>query len=237
MRALVFDFGGTLDTNGVHWSEKFYEAYERAGVCVSKRVFEAAYRAAESRMGNGLLRAEDGLRPTLHLQVSLQFEALTGQGALSAGDLNIALAYRIADGCYDDVRRTISDALPLLNEWASRCPLGLVSNFYGNLHTVCRELNIAPLFGAIIDSASVGVRKPDPAIFRLTCEALRIPPGDTVVVGDSYSRDIVPAKTLGCHTVWLHGRSWDTQVDTSQADFVIHSMCELQPQLFERALQ
>jgi FMN phosphatase YigB (HAD superfamily) len=237
VRALVFDFGGTLDTNGVHWSEKFYEAYERAGVYVSKLAFEDAYRAAESRIGDRMLKAEDGLRPTLRLQVSLQFEALTVQGALSAGDLHLARAHRIADGCYDDVRRTICDALPLLREWASRCPLSLVSNFYGNLHCVCRELNIAPLFGAIIDSASVGVRKPDPAIFRLACEALRIPPEDTVVVGDSYTRDIVPAKTLGCRTVWLHGKSWDAQVDTSQADFVIHSVHELQPQLFERAIQ
>jgi putative hydrolase of the HAD superfamily len=46
---------------------------------------------------------------------------------------------------------------------------------------------------------------------------------ETMVVGDSYDRDVVPAKTLGCTTVWLRGRSPTDPADTSKADYVIHS--------------
>ena len=29
MKAILFDFGGTIDTNGVHWSEMFWGYYQR----------------------------------------------------------------------------------------------------------------------------------------------------------------------------------------------------------------
>jgi len=237
MRALVFDFGGTLDTDGVHWSEKFYEAYRAAGVDISKAAFDRAYAEAEPRMGEGQLAPDDGLQRTLRLQVEYQIDSLRDRGLLEGANSQKAMAHQIADRCYEDVCLNVHKLLPLLRDWSSRLSLGIVSNFYGNLAAVCRELEIAPLFSAVIDSARVGVKKPDPAIFRLACDALAVPPGETVVVGDSYSRDIVPSKRLGCATVWLKGRSWETPDDTSDADFVIHSMHELQAELFERVLR
>ncbi|HUI63983.1 MAG TPA: HAD family hydrolase [Bacteroidota bacterium] len=237
MRALVFDFGGTLDTDGMHWSEKFYDAYQTAGLDIAKDAFERAYGEAEPGMGEGLLAAEDGLRRTLRLQVEFQMSVLTDRGLLARADSREALAHQIADRCYEDVRLNVQRLIPLLRDWSGRVSLGIVSNFYGNLAAVCRELKIAPFFSAIIDSACVGLKKPDPAIFRLACDALRVPPGETVVVGDSYSRDIVPSKSVGCATVWLKGRSWETPADISDADFVIHSVHELQAELFERVLR
>ena len=69
----------------------------------------------------------------------------------------------------------------------------LVSNFYGNIHQVLNEFDLDGLFDSIIESAVVGVRKPDPAIFTLGVKALGMAAEDTVVVGDSYTKDIVPA--------------------------------------------
>lgn len=237
MRALVLDFGGTVDTDGVHWSEKFYGAYERAGVPVGREDFLSAYRAAEPLMGSGRVKANDSFRHTLRLQVSLQFESLKERGVLPAFEARGPRAHQIADACYRDVRETIGDIRPLLRAWSRRCPLGLVSNFYGNLATVCRELKIASLFDVMVDSAVAGVRKPDPGIFSLACEALHARPEDVVVVGDSYERDIVPAKTIGCLTVWLRGGSGDVSPPGSGADFIIQRMRELQPHLFERIPQ
>ncbi|MBI3765652.1 MAG: hypothetical protein HY277_04010, partial [Ignavibacteriales bacterium] len=37
MKAVLFDFGGTIDTDGVHWSEKFWEYYQQFGVGVEKK--------------------------------------------------------------------------------------------------------------------------------------------------------------------------------------------------------
>ena len=36
IRAILFDYGGTLDTLGVHWREKFWDAYLQAVVTILK---------------------------------------------------------------------------------------------------------------------------------------------------------------------------------------------------------
>ena len=84
----------------------------------------------------------------------------------------------------------------------------LVSNFYGNIESVLRAYNLLHYFPTIIESAVVGVRKPDPAIFALGVEALGLKPEEVLVVGDSLSKDIAPATSLGCATAWIEGRGW-----------------------------
>lgn len=85
-------------------------------------------------------------------------------------------------------------------------------------------------FDAIVESSVVGVRKPDPAIFQLGIDALGLPANQCVAIGDSYVKDIVPAKTCGCQTVWLKGEGWidDQKVtDSTAADYIISDMKEL----------
>ena len=72
---------------------------------------------------------------------------------------------------------------------------------------------MAHLFQKVIESAVVGIRKPDARIFALGLEALQMEPEEVTVVGDSISKDIVPARSLGCHTVWFKGESWDDKVE------------------------
>jgi len=104
----------------------------------------------------------------------------------------------------------------------------LVSNFYGNIGVVLDEFGLDGLFAQVVESAVVGVRKPDPAIFRIGVEALQMEPRQVVVVGDSLRKDIVPAKQIGCQTVWIEGEGWtDEKEDHSAADHIIHSLAEL----------
>ncbi|MDE6812208.1 MAG: HAD-IA family hydrolase, partial [Duncaniella sp.] len=54
----------------------------------------------------------------------------------------------------------------------------------------------------------VGVCKPDPASFQLGVDALGLSPSDVLVVGDSMSKDILPASSIGCMTALIEGRPW-----------------------------
>lgn len=227
MKALLFDFGGTLDTNGVHWSEKLWEMYQRAGVNIPKNDFEKAYVAAEPRMSNGIVSPHDGLQKTLECQVALQFKELAKNSNLGKHLQSPGLPQRIAKNAFDDVRKTMQEIRPLLNLCHREYTLGLVSNFYGNLVAVCLELNIASFFSTIVDSAAVGICKPDPRIFDVALRQIGARPSEATVVGDSYDRDIVPAKARGCSTVWLRGKSWTTVKDVSMADRIIDSLMQL----------
>jgi FMN phosphatase YigB (HAD superfamily) len=217
VKAILFDFGGTIDTDGVHWSEMFRGYYERHHLRVEKEAFDRAFVASERAVLAEPGVAEMDFRQLLVRQFTLQL------GLLGIPDRD-GLAGRLGHECYDEVADTVAGARDLLAAFSRRYSLGLVSNFYGNLVPVCRGLGLEGLFGVMVDSAVEGVRKPDPAIFALALGRLGVAAAEAWVVGDSYERDIVPGKTLGCSTIWLKGRSWTRPGDTGAADFTITSL-------------
>lgn len=64
----------------------------------------------------------------------------------------------------------------------------LVSNFYGNIQSVLKDFELDDFFSDVIESSVVGVRKPDPTIYRLGVEALKLPAENVLVVGDSFRK-------------------------------------------------
>ncbi|MNL68376.1 Phosphoglycolate phosphatase [compost metagenome] len=60
----------------------------------------------------------------------------------------------------------------------------------------------------------VGVRKPDPAIWQLGVEAQGFLPHECVAVGDSYSKDILPAKATGAKAIWLNVAGFEETAET-----------------------
>ena len=108
-------------------------------------------------------------------------------------------------------------------------PMVLVSNFYGNINQVLKDAGIDGYFKDVIESAVVGVRKPNPAIFALGVCALDLPASQVLVVGDTYGKDIVPAHKLGCHTLWIKGLQWEEKkVDESIPDGIIKKLSEME---------
>lgn len=220
MKAVLFDFGGTIDTDGVHWSEKFWEYYERLNVPVKKSDFEKAFVAAEKELGDVPVLRQATFYETLRKQLKLQFKFLK----LDGKDDRLQ---SMLDACYQDIDTTIQKSRQLIEKLAGRYRLAVVSNFYGNLETVCQEFEIYRYFTALVDSVVVGLRKPDPAIWSLALRKLEIKPENAWVVGDSYERDIVPPKQLGCKTIWLRGKSWIEPPTTEAADYTIQRFEEI----------
>ena len=68
--------------------------------------------------------------------------------------------------------RITAHSAEVLDELHKRYPMALVSNFYGNIACVLREFGLEKFFLDIVESAVVGIRKPDPKIFTLGVEAL-----------------------------------------------------------------
>ena len=49
VKGILFDYGGTIDSNGMHWAEVIWMAYEALKVPVSKAVFRDAYNTEKER--------------------------------------------------------------------------------------------------------------------------------------------------------------------------------------------
>jgi FMN phosphatase YigB (HAD superfamily) len=193
--AVLFDFGGTLDADGLRWSVRFHEAYAAGGGQLGADAFEALFqasdRALETRPGIRAL----GFRVMLETQAGILQTLLPDGNSIDPG----AMAHRVHQHAIQIVARN----RPLLEALQPRFRLGIVSNFTGNLGICLMELGIRDLFEIVTDSAILGFAKPDARPFMHTIEALGVPPQATWMVGDNFEADIRPGARLGMQTVWL----------------------------------
>ncbi len=227
VRGIIFDYGGTLDTNGLHWSEVLWAGYRHAAVPISKEKFRECYVFAERELAkHPHIQPHHTFLHLLRIKVDIETWYLVSHGIWQADEpLRQAACEAIVRHCYAYVWQTLELSRPVLESLAERYPLALVTNFYGNIHTVLQDFRLQHLFPIVVESAVVGVRKPDPTIFRLGVEALGIRAEETLVVGDSYGKDIVPASGIGCHTVWLRGKGWKEEaVDETLPTHIISSI-------------
>jgi len=81
--------------------------------------------------------------------------------------------------------------------------LGVVSNSDGRVEEALEAADLLRYFDVVLDSALVGVEKPDPAIFRAALEALDVRPDEALFVGDLYEVDVVGARAAGMTAVLL----------------------------------
>ena len=229
-RGYIFDYGGTLDTGGRHWGKVLWRAYSRHGIPVTEKQFREAYVHAERTLGSQpIVKPDFTFRRTLDAKLRIEFEHLAATGALDGDKAKLTeMRQKMLDDIYESVKLETSKSRKVLESMAAEHPLVLVSNFYGNIRTVLDEFGLDGLFKDVIESAVAGIRKPDPRIFTLGVEALGLKPGETTVVGDSITKDIIPAKQAGCRAVWLKGEGWDdTPQDETLPDAVITELGQL----------
>ena len=210
IKGYLFDYGGTLDTAGCHWGKFIWHGYERCLVPVAWEDFREAYVLTERKLGKG----EDILpsftfRKTLEIKLRMQLSFLRERQALPQEYQTEEALAALLDDLYGEVRRQMDVSRQVLRQLSERAPIALVSNFYGNLPTVVEEMGIADCFQTVVESAAVGIRKPDPQLFQLALERMGLKAGEALVVGDSLKNDILPARSLGCQAAWLKGEGWN----------------------------
>jgi putative hydrolase of the HAD superfamily len=90
-------------------------------------------------------------------------------------------------------------------------------------------IGIRPLLDAIVISEAVGLKKPDPAIFRLAAEKIGEAPEACLFVGDNPEVDVVGAAGVKMQTAWFrNGEAWPEGL-TPRADIDIDKLAEVLP--------
>lgn len=211
VKGIIFDYGGTIDTNGTHWAEVIWEQYLRAEVNVDKELFREAYVYGERTLAkNRIIEPCDTFHTLLQKKIALHAEFL-------AGKISPEKHQAIVEGCYQKVLDTLHTTCGVVQRLSQRYPLVLVTNFYGNMPVVLKEFNLSSYFPTIVESSVVGIRKPDPALFALGIKALGLSAQEILVVGDSYKKDIQPSLSLGCRTAWIKGLCWEEETPLPDA--------------------
>jgi FMN phosphatase YigB (HAD superfamily) len=203
IQTVLFDFGGTLDSDGVAWKERFYALYQSEGLDLSADAFAPAFYAADDALV-GALAPTTGLEETVDaLTTKLVAELARRGGGTGHGKTDRARGQRVSSRFLSDMSFAFARNRPVLEALGERYRLGVVSNFYGNLEAACESSGLGRLFGVMADSQRVGAEKPEPAIFQVALTALQAAPETTVMVGDSLRRDYEGACRSGMGFIWI----------------------------------
>ena len=220
IQAVLFDYGGTLDGAASHWLDRFVELYREAGIGLPfERLKDAFYRADDAAYAEPRI-ATAGLRELTDFHVGVQLAALEIADAV--------LHQRLVECFVSRSAAALAASRQVLEQLSRRFRLGVVSNFYGNVDRILADAGIAPLVAVIVDSARVGLSKPDPRIYSYAVARLGTAAGETLHVGDSYERDVVAARQAGLRAAWLVGNRDGAAMPAGDlADLRLRSLDEL----------
>jgi putative hydrolase of the HAD superfamily len=213
LEALFLDAGNTL----VLWDHDFVLERARAlGLALSPSRLARAEAAARPLLDRVLASGRSTEMPDTMsaylqciLEVGLGADMTPAEREAFVSQLAPALSGSAgSDRLWSRVPSGLPESLGLLRD--AGVTLMVVSNSDGSVERKLREVGLRDLFHGVVDSAVVGVEKPDPEIFRHALASSGRAPERTLHVGDLYAIDVVGARRAGIDAVLVdpHG-DWD----------------------------
>ncbi len=197
LEAVLFDAGNTL----VYVDPgRMREIFRAEGVVVDAD----AFRRAELEARRDLHRNIDGDGAGTEAQVWGSYFSTLFRASGVPADALPAVAERVREEhardhlwthALDGTRETLRALLD------AGYRLGVISNADGRVEGLLERTGLRDCFELVLDSAVVGVEKPDPAIFLEACRRLDLRPETCLYVGDLYPVDYVGATGAGLRAV------------------------------------
>jgi putative hydrolase of the HAD superfamily len=212
LEAVLFDWTGTLCS--FDWDDELLAAGHRAGLAALGRSEQADELTARFRQKLPALLAEqrdyrDELRDLLE----------------PVGDDELDRFLDAEHAAWRPARSLVDSAHALLESLHERSLLlAVVANTWPDPPRLKRreldELGVAERVDAIILSAEVGARKPEPAIFERALEELGVSAGAALFVGDRLVDDVQGAAAAGMRTVQALWFRADDGAGSVEPDFL-----------------
>jgi len=184
---VLFDLGGVVLGSPLHAIARFERARGIRPGFINRVVVDTGPGGAWSRLERGELRVDEFVP-------AFERDCLAAGERVAAAEMMEAIreesqprpAMLAAIGA---LRRSGLRVGALTNNWVSEEPA------QSRLGLELRER-----FDAFVESAVVGVRKPDPRIYTHACQALGVAPERAVFL-DDIGANLKPARALGMHTI------------------------------------
>jgi HAD superfamily hydrolase (TIGR01509 family) len=195
LRAVLFDAGNTL----------LFLDYARMAAGVGAALDLPLSEEALQRGAGAAASAMEGVRATDRERADLYLETLFREAGVPSGRLGevreCLARLHLERHLWCSVAADTQAALAQLR--AAGLKLGVVSNSDGRVDAALEAAGLRSYFDVVVDSALVGVEKPDPAIFRAALDALAVRPEEALYVGDLYQVDVIGARAAGMGAMLL----------------------------------
>jgi len=219
IEAILIDFGGTLDSDGLEWYETFYRICRDQGMLINRDEFEHLGRLAGTRISRHDDVRELNLDAHVHRLMNELREVMDNEILMDPVKTSEAFLTR--------AKSWLTRHLPIVELLAANFRLGCLSNNWGNAQGWCEQFGFFEHMEVAVDSTLVGISKPDPRIFEIGLRRLNLPAEKVAYVGDRYETDMEGAKGAGMTTVWIRHPHYENDVKEGVADYAIRSFSEI----------
>ena len=234
LRAVIFDFGGTLMYGRNAWEPFIAKADETLttylcsqGMDLNISTFPSEFR---KRLDDYFKQREHDLLEATYTSVLRELLLEKGYEDVSSEMIRNALDQLFAVTQSNWVLE--EDAIPTFKRLEqSGYRLGIISNAGDDqdVQQLARGFGIHSHFEFILTSAACSYRKPHPRIFELALANWYLLPTEAVMVGDNLTADIKGAQNAGMYGIWISRRA-DPQMERQEAvspDASLSSLSEL----------
>ena len=122
------------------------------------------------------------------------------------------------------------DAAQCLKTLSQKYKIGIIANQELGTKERLQQHGILQYIDLVIASAEEGVAKPDEKIFKIALERAACKSDNAIMIGDRIDNDIIPAKNLGFHTIWIKqgfGQYWNITKEDDTPDYTVQNLTEL----------
>ena len=147
------------------------------------------------------------------------------------GDLELAKQLGVQPTkWYNEDEILYQDTARSLELLSSKFKIGIIANQELGTKERLEKYGILQYIDLVVASADEGVSKPDRRIFEIALQRSDCKPSQSIMIGDRIDNDIVPAKLLGMHTIWIKqgfGQYWNVQGENEKPDYIVNYIEEI----------
>ncbi len=217
IKAILLDFGGTLSDGRLDW-DPYHES-------IKSYLSSHGYYIEMPKLKKSLRAALAELEKIRSKGKEMKFEEVY---AIFLSDLEVRYDGVMLEWLHMNFRKhyktnfypCIEDVLKKLSQ---NYKVALISNTMSDQpKLLLQEAGYDQYFDLIITSQELGIRKPNPKIFKTILGELGVKPDEAVHVGDSVEADMYGARDSGITGIWIK-----TSEQAPWNGYAINSICDL----------
>lgn len=235
-KAIFFDFGGTLmcaESDNVAHLHMMKEVIQRYNLSTSPEDMVTKYNSFLFTKEMTLLDTDPEEKSFTPLRESTDraFRGTLSQCNIEFSNEDLRWFKKIFLENHKKYLKLFPETLEIIRQIRNNNSIhtGIISDIDTDfLKFQFNAFGISKLFDSITTSEEVQIYKPKEKIFQVALNKASCQGKESIIVGDSYKKDIVGGKNMGMTTIWINKFQPDN-IDTEKADFTVTYLKEIRP--------
>lgn len=238
-KAIFFDFGGTLmcaESDNVAHLHMMKEVIQKYNLPASPEDIVTKYNSFLFTKEMTLLDTdpEENSFTPLRESTKKAFKGVLAEYDIQPSKEDFQWFSKLFFENHKKYIKLFPEALLILRELKNTdLHMGIISDIDNDFQEFqFKVFGISEMFDSITTSEEVQIYKPKEKIFQVALNKAGCQGKKSIIVGDSYKKDIIGGKNVGMTTIWINKFQPDN-IDTEKADFTVTQLKEISPIISE----